>query len=106
MGLETPAASAISSIEASWKPRSANSRPAVSSICGTRTARGTLRGPRGRVVGGSLGWTPAIVSSLAWQQLVHWSYRSNALGHGARMAAAQLAEVRDQSPQRPRRQVQ
>src|SRR5918997_1154754 len=43
-----PAPSAMASTEAAWKPRSANTRSATSSICCSRTARGTLR--RGREV--------------------------------------------------------
>src|SRR5215212_9061188 len=42
------ARSAISSIEAAWKPRSANSSPATSSICCSRTARGMSRVPARR----------------------------------------------------------
>src|SRR3954453_22918015 len=45
MGLEIPAASAIASTEAAWKPFSANARSATASICRSRTARGTLRLP-------------------------------------------------------------
>jgi len=40
IGLEIPACSAISSIEAAWKPRLEKTRTAASSICCSRTARG------------------------------------------------------------------
>src|SRR3954447_5771156 len=46
MGLEMPAASAIASTEAEWKPRSANARSATASISRSRTWRGTRRVPR------------------------------------------------------------
>src|SRR4051794_4578335 len=42
------ARTAISSIDAAWKPRSANTSPATSSICSSRTARGTSRVPARR----------------------------------------------------------
>src|SRR4051794_18362348 len=42
------ARSAMSSIEAAWKPRSAKTSPATSSICSSRTARGTSRVPARR----------------------------------------------------------
>src|SRR4051794_15233547 len=43
------ARSAISSIEAAWKPSSAKTSPATASICSSRTARGTSRVPARRL---------------------------------------------------------
>src|SRR3954451_4238538 len=45
MGLVMPDASAIASMEAPWKPRAANALSAASSICFSRTGRGTRRLP-------------------------------------------------------------
>src|SRR5690349_15913051 len=49
------ARSAISSIDAGWNPRSANTSPATASICSSRTARGTSRVPARRFTGRATG---------------------------------------------------
>ncbi len=54
MGLEMSARSAISSMDAAWKPRSAKTSPATASICCSRTARGTCRVPARRLEVGAV----------------------------------------------------
>ena len=63
MGLEMPASSAISSIDAAWKPRREKTRTAASSICCSRTARGSRLN-----VGG---WSTRLSAYLLARKVTH-----------------------------------